>query len=42
MNTSGYTVSNIIAPAPSVTGLSDYGWEASGYRADTEAIDVMN
>ena len=42
MNTSGNTVSNIIAPAPSVTGLSDYGWEASGYRADTEAIDVMN
>ena len=42
MNTSGNAVSQILAPAPSTTGLSDYGWEASGYRADTEAIDVSN
>ena len=30
-------VSEVLAPAPSLTGLSSYGWEASGYRIDTTA-----
>ena len=30
-------VSEVLAPVPSLTGLSSYGWSASGYRADTTA-----
>ena len=34
MNTSGNAVSQILAPAPSTTGLSDYSWNAVGYRTE--------
>ena len=34
MNTSGNAVSQILAPAPSTTGLSNYSWNAVGYRTD--------
>ena len=42
LNTFENRVSEITVPAPSVEELSNNGWETSGYRADTQAIDVSN
>ena len=38
-NTDGNKVSQISFPAPSTTGVADYGWAPIGYRANTTAGD---